>query len=84
MNNDHDANGAPVLFFRKESKMNKFWDLWERSLIIRGLVTLMLIGTSCALALMGRAVPAWLYGFAGMAIGSLFTGPVQQATRRQK
>lgn len=44
-----------------------------REIVVPGILTLMLVGTACYMAIAGQTVPEWLYGLAGVAVGYWFT-----------
>lgn len=62
--------------------MYQFWNHLKSSVIIQGTVTLMLIGTTCYLYIMGQPVPPELLGFDGLVLGFFFGAKVQQAMTR--
>jgi hypothetical protein len=59
--------------------MQKFWELFERSIIVQGTVTLALILTLCAMFLMSKPVPDTLIGFAMLVLGYWFGTKAQYA-----
>jgi len=62
--------------------MRTFWDLLKNSTITQGLVTLVLTGTVCYLAITGQPVPELVaYGFTAV-LGYFFGVKTQQAIRR--
>lgn len=62
--------------------MAQFWQLLKESVIVQGLVTLALVGTTCYLYATGKPVPDTLLSLDSLAIGFFFGAKVQQALRR--
>jgi hypothetical protein len=63
--------------------MNRFWDLVASSVIVQGLVTLALIGTTCYLYAQGSAIPDSLLSLDGIAVGFFFGSKAQQFVNRK-
>lgn len=53
--------------------MSRFWDLLERSVIVQGCLTLMVVGAVCYLACVGRVIPEQL-GYAMAAVLGFWFG----------
>lgn len=53
-------------------QMNKFWELFEKNVIISGALALALIGVICYLAATGQDIPEVIAGLAGTVIGYFF------------
>lgn len=58
-------------------KMQKFYELLERSVLISGILSLALTVTACYMWLAGRTVPQELYILLGTVVGFFFGGKVQ-------
>ena len=71
----------PIIFFREESKMRKFWDLVKSSVVVQGVVTLAFVGTLCYLYATGQEIPSTLIQFSGVVVGYFFGAKQQQITR---
>ena len=52
--------------------MRKFWELMEKSIIIQGIVTVIIVGTVCYLVTTGKEVPSELWAWGGLILGGLF------------
>jgi len=60
--------------------MSKFWDLFEKNVVISGILGLMLCGAVVYLAVTGQQVPEILAGLAGTVVGYFFgAGKAQTA-----
>ncbi len=62
--------------------MSKFWDLFEQSIIIQGIITLVVIGVIAYLYIVGRNVPQELWSLFGLIIGYYFGSKSQMEVRR--
>jgi len=62
--------------------MNRFWRLLAESVIVQGLVTVALVGTTCYLFATGREVPGPLLALDNLAVGFFFGAKVQAAMLR--
>jgi len=49
--------------------MNKFWDLFEQSIITQAVLTVLLVGTTCYMFIAGRAVPTLLEFLTNTVVG---------------
>jgi len=58
--------------------MNKAWELVRSSVIVQGLVTLALVGTTCYMFATGQEVPNTLVQLDGIALGFFFGAKMQQ------
>ncbi len=64
--------------------MSKFWELVKSSVIVQGLVTFVLIGTTCYLYANGKPVPEGLMSLDGLVVGFFFgSKAVQYASSRE-
>jgi hypothetical protein len=72
----------PVLFYRKEVKMSRFWDLVKDSTIVQGLITLAVVLTTCYLWVSGQPVPQELWTANGIILGFFFGAKATQIVRR--
>jgi len=54
--------------------MQKFWELFEQSVIIQGLLALGIVGTMLYMLVQQMEIPKELWGLGGMILGSYFTG----------
>ena len=52
--------------------MRKFWELMEKSIIIQGIVTVIIVCTVCYLVCTGKEVPNELWAWGGIILGGLF------------
>jgi len=52
--------------------MEKFWDLFQQSVIVQSLVTLVLVGTLCYMFATGQAIPDLLGQVTLLVIGFWF------------
>jgi hypothetical protein len=52
--------------------MDKFWDLFQQSVIVQSLVTLILVGTLCYMFATGAAIPDLLAQVTLLVIGFWF------------
>ena len=59
--------------------MSKFWELLQESVIVQGVVTVALVGTLCAMFLMGRVVPDLLMQITLLVLGFWFGAKSQYA-----
>ena len=59
--------------------MQKFWDLFERSVILQSLITLVLIVTVAFMYAAGKEVPAELYGLVSLVLGYYFGAKVENS-----
>jgi glycerol uptake facilitator-like aquaporin len=64
--------------------MDKFWELFQESVIVQAVVTLLLIATMCALAIRGQSVPDWLIGFTSLVLGFWFGTKSQAAIMKAR
>lgn len=64
--------------------MHQFWELLKQSVIIQGLITVMLIGTICYLALSGKIIPQFIEDITALVIGFYFGAKVQNLVNRSK
>jgi hypothetical protein len=60
--------------------MSKFWDLYEKNVIISGVLGLALAGAVIYLAVSGQEIPEVLAGLAGTAVGYFFGAGKAKAT----
>lgn len=63
--------------------MDKFWALLRESVLVQGLVTLVLVGTTCYMYASGKPVPESLLSLDGLVVGFFFGSKVQQANIRR-
>jgi len=69
----------PILFYRKgDNEMRKFWDLVKESVIVQGIITLGLVGTTCYLWVTGQPVPDDLWTALSIVLGFFFGSKFQQ------
>ena len=61
--------------------MRKFWDLLEESVIVRGIIALSFTACVIYLAVTGKEVPEWLYGFVGLILGFFFNTVSRRASK---
>lgn len=52
--------------------MDKFWDLLERSVIVQGAITIIIVITLCYMFVSGKPVPESLLAFASLILGFWF------------
>lgn len=52
--------------------MSKFWDLFEKNVVISGALGLLLAGAVVYLAVTGQPIPEVLAGLAGTVVGYFF------------
>ncbi len=64
--------------------MDKFWELFQQSVIIQGLVTLILVVTLCILFLTGRPIPELLAAIASLVLGFWFGSKSQHAIEKAR
>lgn len=57
--------------------MTKFWELFERSVILQSIITLVLVGAVVYLFLAGREVPTELAQFTSLVIGFWFGSKIE-------
>lgn len=62
--------------------LSRFLDLLERSVIVQGIVTTLVIGTMCYLFVIGRPIPEVLVTFASLILGYWFGTKSQNALNR--
>lgn len=63
--------------------MNRFWELVKSSVIVQGLVTLVLVLTTCYLYATSQPVPESLLSLDGLVIGFFFGSKAQQVATRK-
>jgi len=63
--------------------MDKFWELFERSIIIQSLVTMLLVCTICYMYLAQRDVPEHLWMITELVIGFWMGTKVQSEVQRR-
>ena len=63
--------------------MAKFWELFQESVIIQGLVTTGLVGATIYLSIAGKPVPETLSASMALALGYYFGSKSQQVIRAQ-
>lgn len=64
--------------------MDKFWELFQESVIIQGLLTFLLAVTVCLMAIRGQAIPDWLIGFVSIVLGFWFGSKSQHAIEKAR
>lgn len=64
--------------------MDKFWELFERSVIVQGLITLGLVGTVCYMTVAGLEIPNELYTSLALVLGYYFGSKAQQVITASK
>lgn len=52
--------------------MSKFWELYEKNVVISGALATGLVGTACYLWATGQPVPTLLAGILGSVVGYFF------------
>jgi len=52
--------------------MKKFWDLYEKNVVISGFLAIVLVGTACFMFVKGMPIPPLLAGILGSVIGYFF------------
>jgi len=62
--------------------MDRFWDLFQESVILQGLLTVSLWGAIITLTLQGREVPSILINAGTTVLGFWFGTKVQSAVNR--
>jgi uncharacterized membrane protein len=82
MSNHPNLGKEPLLFYRKEVKMNKFWDLLKESTVTQAAVTVAVIGVSCYLWATGQPIPENLWTADTFVLGFFFGAKVAQVARR--
>ncbi len=82
MNKNPNLGKEPIIFFRKEVEMSRFWDLVKESTIVQGLITLGVIGVTCYLWATGQQVPQELWTADGIILGFFFGAKATQIVRR--
>jgi len=82
MSNHPNLGKEPIIFYRKEVKMSKFWDLVKESTIVQGLITLGVVGVTCYLWAVGQPVPQELWTADGIILGFFFGAKATQIVRR--
>jgi hypothetical protein len=68
----------------KLSTKNKIIDLFERSVIVQGVLTLGIVGVCLYLFAIGRDVPSTLIQWAGFMMGLYGAGKVHNLTKRRE
>lgn len=61
--------------------MDKFWDLLEKSVILQGMITLLVIGTWAAMLVLGREIPDGLTFAVTTVLGFFFGSKSAMMTR---
>jgi hypothetical protein len=69
---------------RKESQMQRFWDLLRESVIVQGMITCAFVGTTCYLWATGRPVPQELWTANTVVLGFFFGAKTQQIASRRR
>lgn len=64
--------------------MEKFWELFERSVIVQGLITTGLVGAVIYMTIAGREVPNELYTSLALVLGYYFGSKAQQVITASK
>jgi hypothetical protein len=82
MSNYPNLGKEPFLFYRKEGKMSRFWDMVRDSTIVQGVITLGVVGTTCYLWATGNPVPQDLWTADGIILGFFFRSKATQIVRR--
>ena len=73
----------PIIFYRNGgNKMKKFWDLFAKSVIIQGLLTIGVLALIAYLLISNREVPTELWAIMSMIVGFFFGSKFQQAAGR--
>ena len=63
--------------------MDKFWELFERSVIVQSIITLGLLATICYMYLAGRDVPEPLWLITELAVGFWMGSKTQNEANRR-
>jgi hypothetical protein len=53
-----------------------FWDAFKTSVILSAVITMMLVGTICYMAIVGAAIPDFMVQWGGIIVTSYFVGGV--------
>ena len=73
----------PILFFRNGgTNVKKFWDLFAKSIIIQGILTLSVLGLIAYLLVVNREVPSELWSVFSLIVGFFFGSKLQRAAGR--
>jgi hypothetical protein len=64
--------------------MDKFWELFQQSVIIQGVVTLILVVTLCVMFIRGQAIPELLGVISSLVLGYWFGSKSQHAIEKAK
>lgn len=73
----------PIIFYRNGgNKMKKFWDLFAKSVIIQGLLTIGVLALIAYLLISNREVPTELWAIMSMIVGFFFGSKFQQVAGR--
>ena len=62
--------------------MDRFWDAWEKSTIVSGILALGLLGVICYLAVIQAPIPAAVASTFGAVVGFFFGAKGRDETRR--
>ena len=68
---------------REKGTMAKFWELLEQSVIFQGMITILLITTTCFLWITGRDVPGELWTANTFVLAFFFGAKTQQTIHRR-
>lgn len=64
-----------------EVKMEKFWELWEKSTIVSGLIALAMVGASIYCIVAGITLPDYFQIALGVIIGFFFSDKAKKADK---
>ena len=69
----------PIIFFREGNvTMKRFWDLFAKSVIIQGLLTLGVFGLIAYLLITKQEVPSELWAILSLIVGFFFGSKIRQ------
>jgi len=60
--------------------MDKFWDLFKESIIMQGLITLIVIGSTCYLIVTSQPVPELMQALVTLVVGFFFGAKTTKAS----
>jgi len=64
--------------------MDRFWDLYEKSVVTSGLISLALVFTACYAALIGVELPSWFLMALTLVMGFFFSEKAYKASLNSK
>lgn len=64
--------------------MQKFWELFQESVIVQAVITLCLVGTACYMVVTGQEIPELLSTLLTLVLGFYFGSKVQQQIEKSK